>query len=33
MLNYNTINFNKSATIFIEGQEPKYTFYIIKKEE
>ena len=31
MLNYNTINFNKSATIFIEGQEPKYTFYIIKK--
>ncbi|MCZ9967175.1 cyclic nucleotide-binding domain-containing protein [Brachyspira hyodysenteriae] len=31
MLNYKTINFNKSATIFIEGQEPKYTFYIIKK--
>ncbi|WP_295162530.1 cyclic nucleotide-binding domain-containing protein [uncultured Brachyspira sp.] len=31
MLNYNTIKFNKSATIFIEGQEPKYTFYIIKK--
>ena len=30
MLNYKTINFNKSATIFIEGQEPKYTFYIIK---
>ena len=31
MLNYKTIKFNKSATIFIEGQEPKYTFYIIKK--
>ncbi|MCZ9899308.1 cyclic nucleotide-binding domain-containing protein [Brachyspira hyodysenteriae] len=31
MLNYKTINFNKSATIFIEGQEPRYTFYIIKK--
>ena len=31
MLKYNTIKFNKDATIFIEGQEPKYTFYIIKK--
>ena len=31
MLKYNTIKFNKDGTIFIEGQEPKYTFYIIKK--
>ena len=31
MLNYKSINFSKSSTIFIEGQEPKYTFYIIKK--
>lgn len=31
MLNYNTIKFNKSAAIFIEGQEPRYNFFIIKK--
>ncbi|WP_300368785.1 cyclic nucleotide-binding domain-containing protein [Brachyspira sp.] len=31
MLSYKTIKFVKSSTIFIEGQEPKYTFYIIKK--
>ena len=31
MLNYKSINFIKSSTIFIEGQKPKYTFYIIKK--
>lgn len=31
MLKYNTIKFNKDATIFIEGQDPKYTFYIITK--
>ncbi|MEI0603781.1 cyclic nucleotide-binding domain-containing protein [Brachyspira alvinipulli] len=31
MLSYKSIKFSKSSTIFVEGQEPKYTFFIIKK--
>lgn len=31
MLNYNSVKFNKDTTIFIEGQDPRYTFYIITK--
>lgn len=31
MLTYKTVKFNKSATVFVEGQEPRYSFFIIKK--
>ena len=31
MLSYKSIKFSKSSTVFVEGQEPKYTFFIIKK--